>query len=121
MKVKIIALAALALVMGLGMGCTTSESNPEFTLIPVAPATYVGTELPLSVHLTDEVATEPEWEVQEYYGGGFLKTHGFAVTYVPPTMPGTFHLLVSATLANGKAIHTVEEIQVLPLPARAAK
>ncbi|GEM_PF-1125525 len=95
-------------------GCL-SGSNHALLLDPSEPVALVGERKTLSVTSLEDLAGEPEWEVEETYGGGFLNSRGSRVTYIAPTTAGRFHLVIRAVRADGVRLRTVEEIRVLPI------
>ena len=54
-----------------------------------------------------------EWEVQEPYGGGLLRSVGPTVTYVAPEAAGAYHVVIRASRLDGRALHQTVTIQVL--------
>jgi hypothetical protein len=101
------------LVLG---GCLSGSGDQGMAVTPAAPAVRVGDQLTLTAEPLEDIAQEPEWEVQETYGGGFLNSRGFHVTYVAPVSAGRYHLILRASRADGSRLKVVEEVTVLPAP-----
>jgi len=107
----------LAACLGiLTLGCLSGSSDQGMVVNPSAPAVRVGEQLALTAEPLEDLAQEPEWEVQETYGGGFLQSRGFHVTYVAPVSAGTYHLVLRASRADGSRLKVVQELLVLPFP-----
>jgi hypothetical protein len=98
------------------LGCLSGSSDQGMVVTPAAPAVRVGEQLALTAEPLEDIAQEPEWEIEETYGGGFLNSRGFQVTYVAPVSAGRFHLILRAHRADGSRLKVVEEIVVLPAP-----
>ncbi len=105
-----------SLVLTSLLGCTSGENNQGFTLSPSSPQVEVGEQLSITAHPMEDVSQEPEWEIQELHGGGFLNSQGLHVTYVAPPSAGRYHLILRSTRPDGTKIKTVEEIVVVPSP-----
>jgi hypothetical protein len=97
-------------------GCLSGTNDQGMAVSPAAPAVRVGEQLALAAEPLEDLAQEPEWEVQETYGGGFLNPRGFHVTYVAPVSAGRYHLVLRAGRADGSQLKVVAEILVLPVP-----
>lgn len=91
--------------------------NASFIVEPEAPAVAVGEQVHLIARTDLELSGDLEWEVQEQYGGGLLRSQGAAVTYVAPEFAGTYHLKLSAARPTGRRLHQTVEIRVLPCPS----
>lgn len=100
----------------LTLGCLSGSSDQGMVVTPSAAAVRVGEQLALVAEPLEDLSQEPEWEVEEAYGGGFLQSHGFQVTYVAPVSAGTYHLVLRANRADGSRLKVVQEIVVLPFP-----
>lgn len=105
------------LALGLLLACGGGSPEEGLALEPARPVTKVGEPLTLSAEAVDALATEPEWEVQELHGGGFTRSRGFHITYVPPPAAGTYHLVARATRADGSRLKVTVPVQVLPDPS----
>lgn len=108
-------LPLLALLALAPLGGCLSGSNHALLLDPAEPMALVGERKTLSVASSEDLSGEPEWEVEETYGGGFLNSRGSRVTYIAPPTAGRFHLVIRAVRADGVRLRTVEEIRVLPV------
>jgi hypothetical protein len=106
--------AILALLIT--VGCLSGSSDQGVAVTPSAPAVRIGEQLALTAEPLEDISQEPEWEVEETYGGGFLQSRGFHVTYVAPVSAGRYHLIVRVSRADGSKLKVVEEIIVLPAP-----
>lgn len=104
---KGVLIAAVALLAGCGGG----RDPRQLVVEPEAPAVIVGETLVLSARAQGDAAADPEWEVQEMYGGGLLNSQGPRVTYVPPEAAGTYHLVLR-TPGHKQTV----EVRVLPSP-----
>ncbi len=106
-----------ALVLTLAaLGCSSGNPNEGLALDPGLPTTRVGDSLTISAQPLEELATEPEWEIQEFHGGGFTQSRGFSITYVAPPAAGTYHLVARATRPDGTRFKQVVEVKVLADP-----
>ncbi len=105
----------LALVLAT-FGCSSGNPDEGLLLNPPTPVARVGESLALSAQPLEELATEPEWEVQELHGGGFTHSRGFAITYVAPPAAGTYHLVARAARPDGTRMKQVVEVRVLADP-----
>jgi hypothetical protein len=99
----------------LTLGCLSGSSDQGLAVTPAAPAVRVGEQLALVAEPLEDLSQEPEWEVQETYGGGFLNSRGLQVTYVAPVSAGKYHLILRAGRADGSRLKVLQEILVLPL------
>src|SRR5512145_768290 len=62
----------LAACLGiLTLGCLSGSSDQGMVVNPSAPAVRVGEQLALTAEPLEDLSQEPEWEVEETYGGGF--------------------------------------------------
>ena len=110
---KTLPVIAALLVM---LGCLSGSGDQGMVVSPSAPAVRVGEQLALTAEPLEDIAQEPEWEIEETYGGGFLNSRGLHVTYVAPVSAGRYHAILRASRADGSSIKVVEEILVLPSP-----
>lgn len=96
------------------MGC--GSSAPEaVSLDPDAPSVQVGERLQLRATPNENLASEPEWELLDYNGGGLLSTKGLGTTYLAPNHAGTFCLMIRAKRSDGSIAKVLHEIRVLPI------
>ncbi|MBL0211683.1 MAG: hypothetical protein IPQ13_12360 [Holophagaceae bacterium] len=96
------------------VGC--GSSAPEaVSLDPDPPTVQVGERLQLRATPNENLATEPEWELMDYNGGGLLSTKGLATTYLAPNHAGTFRLMIHAKRPDGSTAKVQREIRVLPI------
>jgi len=107
--------ATLLFAAVLALACGGGRDPHQMAIEPEAPAVLVGETLVLSAHPQLDAAGDPEWEVQEHYGGGLLHSQGLRVTYVPPEIAGTYHLVLR-TADGGRVRKQVVEVRVLPNP-----
>jgi hypothetical protein len=98
------------------MGCLSGTNDQGMAVSPSSPVVRVGEQLALTAEPLEDIAQEPEWEIQETYGGGFLNSRGLHVTYVAPVSAGRYHMVLRANRADGSHLKVVEEILVLPSP-----
>ncbi len=98
------------------LGCSSGNPNEGLALNPALPVARVGESLLIAAQPLEELATEPEWEIQELHGGGFTQSRGFAITYVAPPAAGTYHLVARATRVDGSWLKQVVEVRVLADP-----
>ncbi len=103
-------------VLMVTMGCLSGSSDQGMAVNPSAPVVHVGEQLALTAEPLEDISQEPEWEIEETYGGGFLNSRGFHVTYVAPVSAGRYHVTLRASRADGTRLKVVEEILVLPSP-----
>ncbi len=99
--------AAVALMAACGGG----RDPRQLVVEPEAPAVVVGETLVITARAQGDGVADPEWEVQEMYGGGLLQSQGPRVTYVPPEAAGTYHLVV-----RNRGYKQAVEVRVLPCP-----
>ena len=100
-------IAAVALLAACGGG----RDPNQLVIEPEAPVVMVGETLVMYARPQGDVASDPDWEVQEMYGGGLLHSQGPRVTYVPPEAAGTYHLVLR-TPGHKQTV----EVRVLPCP-----
>jgi len=98
------------------VGCLPGSGDQGLAVDPPSPAVGVGEQLVLTAEPLEDLSQEPEWEVEEVYGGGFLNSKGFRVTYVAPLGAGLYHLVLRAGRADGSPLKVVQEIRVMPIP-----
>ncbi len=98
------------------LGCGSGNPNEGLAITPPAPVGRVGESLAISAQAMEDLATEPEWEVQELHGGGFTHSRGFNITYVAPPSAGTYHLVARATRPDGSHLKQIMEVRVLADP-----
>lgn len=96
------------------LACGGSKDGQVLAVDPQQPVVEVGETLVLNVTPQTELKDDVLWDVKEPSGGGFLQSQGSRVTYVPPEMAGTYHLVLTATGAGGRALKDVVEVRVLP-------
>jgi len=108
-------LCALVLTLAV-LGCSSGNPNEGLALNPALPAARVGESLMISTQPLEELVTEPEWEIQEFHGGGFTQSRGFTITYVAPPSAGTYHLVARATRPDGSRLKQIVEVKVLADP-----
>ena len=95
-------------------GC--GSSAPEaISLDPDPPTVQVGERLQLRATPNENLATEPEWELLDYNGGGLLATRGMSTTYLAPNHAGSFRLMIHAKRPDGSNAKVQREIRVLPV------
>lgn len=99
--------AAVALMAACGGG----RDPRQLVVEPEVPAVVVGETLVITARAQGDGVADPEWEVQEMYGGGLLQSQGPRVTYVPPEAAGTYHLVV-----RNRGYKQAVEVRVLPCP-----
>ncbi len=112
-KLRLTLLTALALMT---LGCSSGDPNEGLALNPALPVARVGESLTIATQAQEELATEPEWEIQEFHGGGFTQSRGFTITYVAPPAAGTYHLVARATRPDGSRLKQIVEVKVLADP-----
>jgi hypothetical protein len=113
MTYRLFGLVGLAALLA---GCTSGPPDQGLALSPQSPSVRVGEQVALTAEPLEDLSKEPEWEIQETDGGGFLNSRGFHVTYVAPVSAGRYHLVLRTERPDGSRIKVVQEIQVLPLP-----
>lgn len=109
--------SALFLLLGslAGLGC--SSGSPDILAIhPASPAVRVGQSLTVASQPLEDLAAEPEWEIQELHGGGFTQSRGLTVTYIAPPAAGTYHLIAQALRPDGTRLKQIVEIRVMADP-----
>lgn len=111
MSKRLVILPALTLMLHLGCG----SGSPEPLRIDPQPAVVrVEERLSLRAEALEDLATEPEWELQELHGGGLLRSRGLEVTYLAPPTAGTYHLVLRAQRTDGRKLRQVFPILVQP-------
>ena len=96
------------------VGC--GSSAPEaVSLDPDSPVAQVGERLQLRATPNENLATEIEWDLVDYNGGGLLSTKGSNTTYLAPNHAGTFRLMIHAKRPDGTIARVQREIRVLPV------
>ena len=98
------------------LGCSSGNPNEGLAVTPPLPVARIGETLPISSQAMEDLATEPEWEIQEFHGGGFTQSRGFNITYVAPPAAGTYHLIARATRPDGSRLKQVVAVKVLADP-----
>lgn len=96
------------------VGC--GSSAPEaVSLEPDSPTVHVGERLQLRATPNENLATELEWELLDYNGGGLLSTRGMNTTYLAPNHAGSFRLMIHSKRPDGSSVRVQREIRVLPI------
>lgn len=101
----------LVLFAALAVACGGGRDSNALVVEPESPTVVVGETLVLTARAPGDAAADPDWEVQEMYGGGLLRSQGPRVTYVPPEAAGTYHLVLRTP-----GHKQVVEVRVLPSP-----
>ncbi len=101
-------LALLALA-----GCGGGSSEASFIIEPDAPVVAAGDQVLLVAQPTADLGGEIQWEIQEAYGGGLLRTQGSSVTYVAPEAAGVYHLQLRAQRLDGRALKQTLTVKVV--------
>ncbi len=104
----------LLALAGFLTACGSSGPEP-IALSPDTPSVQIGERLQLRATPQEDLATEPEWELAEYSGGGLLATKGLTTTYLAPNHAGVFHLTLRAKRPDGSSVRLSREIRVLPI------
>ncbi len=104
---------SLPLLLAGMIGCAP-DSEESLAIHPAAPTVRVGEHLSIQAQPLEDL-TEPEWEIAEPHGGGFLRSRGLNITYVAPQAAGTYRLVARAKRADGSNMKQVVEVVVLPL------
>ena len=102
--------ALAAYLVGCGSGAPEAVA-----LDPDPPTVQVGERLQLRATPNENLATEPEWELLDYNGGGLLSTRGMSTTYLAPNYAGSFRLVIHAKRSDGSSAKVLREIRVLPI------
>ena len=102
-------------ILILALGCGGGTEVPTFTVEPETPVVMVGDQMQIVARPNVETSGDLEWEVQELYGGGLLRSQGEVVTYLAPEAAGTYHLILRAPRRNGRALKQTVEVRVLAL------
>jgi len=95
--------------------CTSDSGDKGFAMDPPAPTVRVGEQLTLTAQPQEDLAQEPEWEIKESYGGGFLNTRGLRTTYIAPVSAGRYTLILRSVRPNGTRVTSTHLIHVLPI------
>lgn len=95
------------------LGCGGGQNNASFSVEPEAPVVGAGEQLQISAQPNLDLAGDVEWEVQEMYGGGLLRSTGPTVTYVAPEAAGTYHLVLRAPRRDGRPLKQTVTVRVL--------
>ena len=101
----------------LALACGGGADSTPFLVEPQTPVVSAGERLQIAAQPTVDLGGEVEWEVQEMYGGGLLKTQGPLVTYVAPEAAGTYHLQLRAHKLDGHSLKQTVTIQVVATSA----
>ncbi|MFZ1612857.1 MAG: hypothetical protein WAT51_01725 [Holophaga sp.] len=109
---------ALVATLSLGfLGLACSSGVPDgLAVSPSTPAVRVGESLVVASQPLEDLAAEPEWEIQELHGGGFTHSRGFSITYVAPSAAGLYHLIARAPRPDGTRMKQIVEVRVLADP-----
>ena len=107
----------LGLTLLFTLACGGGADSTPFLVEPQTPVVSAGERLQISAQPTMDLGGEVEWEVQEQYGGGLLKTQGQLVTYVAPETAGTYHLQLRANKLDGHKLKQTVTIQVVATSA----
>jgi len=99
-----------------GLGCSSGNSNEGLALNPSTPVGRAGETLTITAQPLEDLSAEPEWEVQELHGGGFIHSRGFSISYVAPPAAGTYHLIARAPRPDGTRLKQVVEVRILADP-----
>lgn len=104
---------SLSLLLVGTIGCAP-DAQESLAIQPAAPSVRVGEQLSIQAQPLEDL-TEPEWEILETHGGGFVRSRGLNITYVAPQAAGTYRLVARAKRADGSNMKQVVEVVVLPL------
>lgn len=107
---------ALFLALGTLLACGSGNADRVLVLDPSDTPVQPGERVQFSLRSLEELAGEPEWEVQEHHGGAFLRSAGWHATYLAPQAPGTYHIVLHARKPDGSRIRQVERIRVQVMP-----
>lgn len=113
-KLRPAAVTTLSLVI-LGLACSSGVPD-GLAVTPSTPVVRVGESLSVASQPLEDLAAEPEWEIQELHGGGFTHSRGFSITYVAPAAAGLYHLVARAPRPDGTRMKQVIEVRVLADP-----
>ena len=108
------------------LACGGGQDSGSFTVEPEVPVVGVGEQVHISVRPNLDLGGEVEWEVEELYGGGLLRSQGPTITYVAPETAGTYHLMLRAPRRDGRmlkqrlAVQVVASSTIEPATARLA-
>ena len=103
----------LALSLLLTLACGGDPGNSNFTVEPQTPVVGVGEQVQIAAQPNVDLGGEMEWEVQEMYGGGLLRSQGASVTYVAPEAAGVYHLILRAPRQDGRALKQTVTVRVV--------
>jgi len=112
-RFALLSIPALVCVLGCGGG----QDHADFNVEPGSPVVAVGDQLPMTANPSADLAGEPEWEVEEPYGGGLRNSEGYSTVYYAPAGAGTYHLTLRGVRGDGRRLKQTLEIRVLPLPS----
>ena len=104
-----------ALALLLLLGCGGGAGPASLDVAPEPRTVLVGDPLTLTASSGTDLASELEWEVEEPFGGGLRNSQGMSTVYFAPEAAGTFHLVLRATLVDGRKLKQTVEIRVLPI------
>ena len=104
-------LPSLALLSALA--CGGGASTGSFLVDPSDPVVSAGDQIVIVAQPATDLGGDLDWEVEEAYGGGLLRTHGPRVTYVAPEAAGLYHLVIRSTRPNGQALKQTVTVQVV--------
>ena len=107
----------LSLTLLLTLACGGGSDSTPFVVEPQTPVVSAGERLQIAAQPTVDLGGEVEWEVQELYGGGLLKTQGPTVTYVAPDAAGTYHLTLRSHKLDGHSLKQTVTVQVVATSA----
>jgi len=100
---------ALPFLLACGGGAETSA----FLVDPPNPIVSAGEQVVIVAQPATDLGGDLDWEVEEPYGGGLLRSHGPRVTYVAPEAAGTYHLVLRAVRPGGQALKQTVAVQVV--------
>jgi len=103
----------LSLLLLAALGCGGGAQNPAFLVVPANPIVSAGEQVVIVAQPAVDVDGDLDWEVEEPYGGGLLRSHGPRVTYVAPDTAGSYHLVLRANRPNGQALKQTVAVQVV--------
>ena len=95
------------------LACGGDSGGSAFTVEPQTPVVGAGEQLQITAQPTVDLGGEMEWEVQELYGGGLLRSQGTTVIYVAPEAAGVYHLILRAPRRDGRSLKQLVTVQVL--------
>lgn len=107
----------LPILLGLGLLSSCGSGLQEsLAVTPANPVARVGETLTITAQPLEDLAAEPEWELQELHGGGFTQSRGYMVAYVAPPSAGTYHLIARAQRPDGSRVKQTITVRVLADP-----